>query len=362
MRLNAIQLFINSAVMMSNLFIPVLAQDLGASGTTIGIIGAVYGAALFISTYTFSRVADSVSPKTLLYAGFLSATITFFLQIFATSPFHLAVIRALAGFSIGIYPAVLMLYVYNLERSIGKFSSFMPLGWAIGNLLAGIIAVYWKIFAISSLFFALAFLITLTLPDTRAKTKRKTDYFSKDILKKNWDVYFGFFLRQIGANNVWVIFPLYLVSLGANELMVGIIYMLNPTLQFFIMRRLDRYNTSYLIHAGDLLSAAAFVMLIPLSAYYQAVAGMILIAYSYSYLYVGSTRILIETNEEKGAAAGLLNSAIAFASIIGSLLGGIILQYSNYNYRAVMASGAFFAVLGYIVVRLNSSGRPQKSS
>ncbi len=362
MRLNAIQLLINSAVMMSNLFIPVLASNLGASGTEIGIIGAVYGAALFISTYVFSRKADSVSPKALLYAGFLSATVTFFLQIYATSPLTLGAIRALAGFSVGIYPAVLMLYVYNLKRSIGKFSSFMPLGWAVGNLLAGIIAVYWKIFVLSSIFFALAFLITLTLPGAEVKVKKRTDYLSRDILKKNWDVYFGFFLRQIGANNVWVIFPLYLVSLGANELWVGIIYMLNPTLQFFIMRRLDRYDTSYLIHAGDILSAAAFVALIPLTAYYQAVVGMILIAYSYSYLYVGSTRILIETNEEKGAAAGLLNSSIAFATIIGSLMGGIILEYSNYNYKAVMATGAFFAVLGYIVVRFNSSGTPQKSS
>jgi DHA1 family multidrug resistance protein-like MFS transporter len=361
MRLNAIQFFINTSVMMSNLFIPVLAQNRGASDIQIGIIGAVYGAALFISTYIFSRAADSYPPKMLLYAGFVSATVTFFLQIFAYDPLSLAIIRALAGFSVGIYPAVLMLYVYNLRRSIGKFSSFMPLGWAVGNLLAGIIAVYWQIFSIASLLFAASFLITLTLPDVKVSTKKKADYFSRDILKKNWNIYFGFFLRQIGANNVWVIFPLYLVSLGANELWVGIIYSLNPTLQFFIMRRLDSYKTATLIHAGDLLSAAAFIALIPLTVYYQAVPGMVLIAFSYSFLYVGSMRELIETNVEKGAAAGLLNSSIAFATIIGSLVGGIILQY--YGFRAVMATGAFFALVGYAVMQLaGSSGKPQKSS
>ncbi len=362
MRLNAIQLFINMAVMMSSLFIPVLAHNLGASGIEIGIIGAVYGAALFISTYIFSRAADSYPPKTLLYAGFISASVTFFLQVFAYDPLSLAIIRALAGFSVGIYPAVLMLYVYNLRRSIGKFSSFMPLGWAVGNLLAGVIAIYWQIFSIASLLFAASFLITLTLPVTQeVRTKKKADYFSRDILKKNWNLYFGFFLRQIGANNVWVIFPLYLVSLGANELWVGIIYSLNPTLQFFIMRRLDNYKTTSLIHAGDLLSAAAFIALIPLTIYYQAVVGMVLIAFSYSFLYVGSMRELIETNEEKGAAAGLLNSSIAFATIIGSLVGGIILEY--YSYRAVMAAGAFFALLGYAVMQLTgSSGKPQKNS
>lgn len=360
MMLNAIQLFVNSAIMMSNLFIPVIAHELGASGTEIGIIGAAYGAALFLSTYIFSRASESISPKTVLFAGFLSAAVTFFLQIFATSPFTLGMIRAFAGFSVGIYPAAMMLYVYHLKRSIGKFSSFMPMGWAIGNLLAGIIALYWKIFILSSFFFAIAFLISLKLPDIEVKTKRKTDYFSREILKKNWNIYFGFLLRQIGANNVWIIFPLYLVSLGASELWIGIIYTLNPTMQFFIMRRLDRYNTSYLIHAGDLLSAAAFIALIPLTEYYQAVVGMALIAYSYSYLYVGSTRMLIETNDEKGAAAGLLNSAIAFATIIGSLIGGIVLEYSGF--RVVMFVGAIFAVLGFAVVRFNSSDTPQKSS
>ena len=359
MRLNSIQLFVNSAIMMSNLFIPVVANQLGASGTQIGIIGAIYGAALFISTYIFSRASDLLPPKTLLYTGFLSSTVAFFLQIFAYDPFSLGVIRALAGFSAGIYPAVLLLYVYNLRRSIGKFSSFMPLGWAVGNLLAGIIAAYQKIFVLSSLFFALSFLITLTLPAVQIRTKSKGNYFSLDILKKNWNIYFGFFLRQIGANNVWVIFPLYLMNLGANELWVGLIYTLNPALQFFIMRRLDRYNSMHLVHLGDLFSVAAFMAFIPLTIYYQAVFGMILIAFSYSCLFVGSTRLLIETNEEKGAAAGLLNSSIAFAQIMGSLIGGAILQY--YGFKYVMAAGAFFAVLGYFALRFSSSRKLQKS-
>ncbi|MDJ1421116.1 MAG: MFS transporter [Candidatus Methanoperedens sp.] len=359
MRLNMIQLFTNSAVMMSNLFIPILAHEFEASGIEIGIIGAAYGGALFISTYIFSRAADLFPPKTLLYAGFLSASVTFFLQIFAYDPLSLGVVRALAGFSAGVYPAVLVLYVYNLKRSIGKFSSFMPLGWAVGNLLAGIIAVYWQIFAIASLLFASSFLVTLTLPGTEVHTRKKADYFSRDILKKNWGIYFSFFLRQIGANNVWVIFPLYLASLGADKLWIGIIYMLNPALQFLIMRRLDRYNTVRLIHAGDLISAVAFISLIPLTIYYQAIFGMVLIAFSYSCLYVGSVRLLIDTNEEKGTASGLLNSAIAFSTIIGSLLGGAILEY--YGFQGVMAIGAFFAVLGYAVIRFKSSGISQRS-
>ncbi|MFA4955409.1 MAG: MFS transporter [Candidatus Methanoperedens sp.] len=361
MRLNTIQLLINSSIMMSNLFIPIVASELNASGTQIGIIGACYGAALFLSTYIFSRAADNYPPKTLLYAGFLSSSVTFFIQMYAYDPASLAIIRAMAGFSAGIYPAVLMLYVYNLKRSIGKFSSFMPLGWALGNLLAGIIAVYWEIFAVASLFFALSFLITLTLPDTEAGVRKKTDLFSVELLKKNWNIYFAFFLRQIGANGVWLIFPLYLASLGANKFWIGTIYMLNPFLQFFIMRRLDRFSNRFLIHTGDLLSVAAFLVLIPITIYYEAIVGLVLIAFSYAFLFLGSTNELIKNNDEKGAAAGLLNSSIALASILGSLIGGILFEI--YSFKAVLAFGAFFAFIGYVVMLLaDRSHIPEKSS
>ena len=360
MRINAIQLFTNTAVIMSVIFIPVLADNFGASGIDIGLIGAAYGITLFISTYIFSRAADSYPPKKLMYAGFLSATVTYFLQVFASDPLSLGIIRALAGFSAGIYPAALLLYVYNMKRNIGKFISFMPLGWAFGFLAAGVIAVFWQIFTISSLLFAAAFLITLTLPDMEIRTKRKADYFSPDILKKNWNIYLAFFLRQMGANNVWIVFPLYLLSLGASELWVGVLYMINPVLQFFIMRRLDRYRNTTLISAGYLLSAAAFLAFLPLTNFYQAAVGMVLIAFSFSTLYVGSTNELIEQNEEKGTSAGLLNSTFSLSIAIGSLMGGIILEF--YNFRAVVAMGALLSLVGYAVFHLPKNWRkPQKS-
>jgi len=129
MRLNVIQLFINSSIMMSNylsrsLQVNYMQQVLNRDNRSM------LWSCAFYFTYIFSRQLIPI-PKMLLLAGFLSSSITFFIQMFAYDPISLAIIRALAGFSVGIYPAVLILYVYNLKQSIGKFSSFMPLGWAL---------------------------------------------------------------------------------------------------------------------------------------------------------------------------------------------------------------------------------------
>jgi len=61
-----------------------------------------------------------------------------------------------------------------------------------------------------------------------------------------------------------------LIILDRNNLYV------KSALQFFIMRRLDRYDNNFLVHAGDLLSVIAFIALIPLTIYYQAIPGLAL--------------------------------------------------------------------------------------
>ncbi len=65
--------------------------------------------------------------------------------------------------------------------------------------------------------------------------------------------------------------------------------------------------------------------------------------------------------KKKELLPDLLNSSIALASIIGSFMGGFVFEY--YGFRAVMATGAFFAIIGYAVMLMTDRSHiPQKSS
>jgi len=157
MRLNLIQVFTSASVFMCLVYIPLFAEELDATHTEIGIIGAIYGITLFISSYIFGRATDIYPPKLLLYAGSLTCALFFFLQTFATTPEALGLIRALAGFSTGILPAALISYVHTIGRDVGKFVSFGALGWATGAVVAGVVARLTGdlngIFIASSIFF-----------------------------------------------------------------------------------------------------------------------------------------------------------------------------------------------------------------
>ncbi|NMG83783.1 MAG: MFS transporter [Methanosarcinales archaeon] len=321
MRLNLIQLFTNSSTFMCLIYIPLFAEQLGATHTQIGIIGAVYGIALFISSYMFGRAADMYSQRMLLYISFAASALFFSFQMFATTPQNLAFIRALAGFSAGMFPPVLISYVHSLKKDIGKFSSFGALGWTAGALIAGIIANLKGIFFLSSIFFLISFILLVRLPDIPS-TSKKQSLFSIETIKKNWNIYITYFTRHAGACSVWIIFPLYLKALGAQELVIGLIYSINPILQFFFMQRLKTDNSEELIKIGYLASIIAFASLYFVTAYYQVVFSMIAVAVSWSFMYVGSVLTLLKHNTDKGTSIGLLTAVIGIAAVFGSFIGG----------------------------------------
>lgn len=368
MRWNAVQMLTNAAISSSVMVIPLLAQELGANDIEIGVIGAVYGLALFVSYYVFGVMSDIYSRRAVLWAGLSLSSIFFFFQVFAGSPLSLALVRIAAGFSVGIFPSALVAHVYEMKKPLGKFLSYGSLGWAVGNAIVGPIALYFGgdtvnavytyhvIFVASSIFFATSFLISLSSPKISTPHVR-TRFFSFEPFKRNWYVYLSMFIRHTGAQCVWVIFPLFLASLGADLMWIGFIYALNSALQFIIMRHVHRFDEMHLIRAGALLSALVFVLYSLATTYYHILPMQIIIAAAWSCMYVGSMSYLMRRNEEKATCAGILSSIISLSGIVGPLLGGIISYYFGFVATMYFASGMSF--VSFLVFDLSGKKETQ---
>jgi predicted MFS family arabinose efflux permease len=323
---------------MSMMLIPLLADEMGATLTQVGIIMSVYGICLFFSSYMFSKAADEWDIKKLLLLGLACSAVAYFLQVFAYDPLSLAVIRGLLGICVGMYPAALIMHVYGQKRSLGKFISLGALGWAAGFFGAGLLGDFNLIFTFSALMVLFSLFIAAGMK--RVEVERiKVDYFSFSTIKKNWNIYLSFFLRHIGAVAIWTIFPLYLFTLGADTFWIGVIYTINPIVQFFMMRRLDSFNMEKVVKAGHFFSVAAFFSLIPATVFYHVIPSMLMVAASWSFLLVGSTELLIKRNKDKATASGFLNSVISLSMIIGALLGGAVANQWGFQAVFVVAGG-----------------------
>ncbi len=359
MRSHLILFLSNASVMMSIIFIPLFADLVGASRLEIGIIGASYGIAIFFSSYFFSRASDMRDKRVFLKAGLSMAAIAFFMQIFARDAISLTLVRGAAGFAMGILTAPLIVYTYESGGKLGIFSSYGALGWAVGGMLAGIIAQfaesvvqteplvpYWAVFILSSVFFFVSFLVSVNLPEVEVRPTR-VPLFPVALIKKNLWVYAPMLLRNTGAFSIWIIFPIFLMELGANKFWIGTIFFANTYTQFLIMRRLDIKNDVLLIKAGLFISGLVFFSYSLATEFYLVIPMQIALAFSYSFVYVGSLLFLTRTNEEKTTAVGILNSVLSFSMVLGPLFGGTISQMWGFHVAMYFAAGITF--LGLLI-------------
>lgn len=341
MQASLINLLTQISIASSLLFIPVFAKEIGASDWEIGIIASAYSFSTFVASSIFGRLSDFYNKKFILLVGLFLSGIFFFAQCLVSNPLQLLMVRALVGFSIGIFPAALVSYAYEKNKNVGHFSAFGSLGWAFGQLLAGIIMIYYGIFLFGAILFFLAFLIAIREEIPSEKIKRSGG--SLKILKQNFLIYFAFLLRHIGASAVWLVFPIYLTGLGISKFWIGVIYFTNSFLQFIIMQKIERVDPNKLLNVGTIFSGMTFLLYSLATQIYEYMIIQLLIALGWSAMYVGSLRLVLEKNVERNSAAGFLNSTIYLSTIIGSLIGGVIAE--NYGYTACFYFGSILCFL-----------------
>lgn len=342
-----IQLLTNLGLTLSTLFIPLFAEELKASPFEIGIIVSAYNGSLFVSSFIFGRIADIYGKKRVIMTGLLAASIIFAGQIFIYDIRSMLVMRILTGLAAGVFPAALTTLVFETGGPLGRYSALGSLGWAMGGLIAGFVKGYNALFLLSSAVFLVSFSSSLKIREREARIEGRL--FSFDVLRKNFREYFSFLLRHTGAMGVWAVYPLFLQALGADKMWIGIIYSLNPLFQFVFMQIVDRFRGRVMIDIGLILSVATFSLYAACTNHYQVLMAQIVLALSWSFLYLGELKHLLHSNVERVTAVGTFNSMMGLAGVFGPVLGGAV---SQYGFTALMLYAAGMTLLGFAVLKI----------
>jgi len=123
---------------------------------------------------------------------------------------------------------------------------------------------------------------------------------------------------------------------------------------------MDRLRSTLLIVIGLIASAAAFYSFTLARGFAGMLAAQLLLGLSWTGLYVGGLKYIMERNDERATATGIFQSTINISEALGPLLGGILvlttgrvgLMYAGA--LAALAAAAVFAVAnGY-----SRAGRP----
>jgi len=94
------------------------------------------------------------------------------------------------------------------------------------------------------------------------------------------------------------------------------------------------------------LSALVFFAFGIVTSFKQVVPIQVILALSWSCLYLGSLRELMRINPERSTAAGMFQSVLSLSAVGGALLLGVI---GGFGYRTVMFVAAALAVAGGVL-------------
>jgi len=331
---------------------------MGASRLVIGLVVTGYAAALLFSSIFLGRFADVRGRRAILIAGFALAAAATFTQALATDVVQLAIVRILLGLSAGTVPSVLVAYfLYETKAGVGKFASFGALGWGFGSIMAGIFGSAVIIFLFAGGLMVMAAATIWRLPKTHEIT-HALPLFPKAVFKENAAVYVSILIRHTGAHMVWVTYPLFLIDeLGADKFWIGIVYATNAFTQFFVMRHLDRISSSHLVALGLGFSAVTFSLFTLARNYLEIIPLQVILAISWSSLYVGSLKHINECSSEKATATGWLSGMISIAAIMGPVTGGYLNDLIDYRMTMIVAVFLCLTALALFILFKDSMGK-----
>lgn len=334
MKAESINLLSNAAIFSSLLLISLLAEELGASPTEIGLIVASYSLASFISSYIFGRLSDIHGRRLFLISGLVISSIACAAQYFAHDTTTLLISRVFVGFASGIYPAALLAYAYESKHRMNRFLAWGSGGWGLGTVLGGIVATMFTVrapFILSAVLMALTIPIAIAMP-FRKDVKMAVPLFPVKVIKRNLSIYLPVLIRHTGACAIWVMYPIFIRGLdGAGTALffwVGVMYGINSFTQFIVMGQLRR-KSSVLLPWGLALSMVTFISFTFCDSIWLLMPTQVILAAAWALIYVGSIKFIMRHNRERATATGFLNSILQMSAILGSIIGGLIIEWTG---------------------------------
>ena len=151
----------NSINPIVSLYVRQLLNDHGNVVFISGIIAALPGIATFLVASHFGALGDKIGTHKIIVAGFIAASIFFFLTAFVQNTVELGILRCLVGFSDAcLFPQVQTMLTKNSPAAVtGRIFSWNQSAMYIGNIVGPLLGSF-----VSGMFnYSMVFIVTTVI-------------------------------------------------------------------------------------------------------------------------------------------------------------------------------------------------------
>ena len=315
--------FISSLSILSmSTYIPYWAYICGLSYLEVILVAAYYGVTIFIVNVIIGRLSDKIGVrKPFILIGLIITGISILLFSWPQNFVEFSISRIFTAIGFGIYIPTLTALVTDKKMKLGKFSGVGTAAWAVGVVISGLIGIYLVqgIFVFSGLVVLGSAFIALSIKEEKTSTQ-KYQFSTLTLFWQRKRIFLSFIVRHSLATAVWIIWPIYLSTMGANEIDISLIQLLNPITSSIIMSRFtDKLDSKLMFNLGLIFTSLTFIGYLLASNWILILPVQIVLGFSWGFLYVGTLRYAIESTDfDKSTISGWINSIQSISAILGA--------------------------------------------
>lgn len=353
-------------------FLPLYAQDMGASGVLLGLIFSSFALARLIITPFVGAMSDLRGRKMFLIIGLGWFAVTALAYIVADSPALLVGVRFAQGLAAAMVVPVAMALVADRTvigdegRTMALFHTSFLLGWGMGPLIGGVVydlAGFNANFVLMAVLSALSLvLVVFKVHDpVKLSAGASTEGWPERLALLADRQLLAVFLARAGSaaqvGCLVAFLPLLGGSLGLAAWQVGLFI----TVNVFIMtglqtpagRLADRWPRGPLVVTGQMVSAAGMAALPFSSGFWAMMALAVVMGMGAGLSLPAMTAVVVARSKARGAgmglAMGVYNSAFSLGVVVGPVAAGWLSDLSDFNaafyLAAALCGGSAFLLM-----------------
>lgn len=348
---------------------PFLIDDLGASGSALGLLVATAALTEFLFGPVWGSISDRVGRKPILMIGMFGYALAMFLFGIANQIWMLIAFRALSGVLSSATITTTMAYIGDSTSEkargggMGLLGAVAGAGTVIGPGIGGLLAggsLNTPFFVSSALALVSVVLVALLLPESLPRQARDTQEQKIKLVRFDelWRALTGpigmllliAFLATFGTSNFEAIFGLYMLNkldygpeqVGWILTLVGAIALVGRGLLTGVVT--GRWGEPTVIKASLLVGSIGFILLLLANTYAAVLLTTGIYICSITFLRPSIHSLTSKrTNVGQGASMGLSNSFVSLGRVVGPIYAGIVFDI-NPNYPYISGALILFVV------------------
>jgi len=348
---------------------PFLIDELGASGSALGLLVATAALTEFLFGPIWGSISDRVGRKPILMIGMFGYALAMFLFGIANEIWMLIAFRALSGVLSSATITTTMAYIGDSTSEkargggMGLLGAVAGAGTVIGPGIGGLLAggsLTTPFFVSSALALVSVVLVAILLPESLPREARGTQEQKIKLIRFDelWRALTGpigmllliAFLATFGTSNFEAIFGLYMLNkldygpeqVGWILTLVGAIALIGRGLLTGVVT--GRWGEPTVIKASLLVGSVGFILLLLANTFAAVLVTTGIYTCSITFLRPSIHSLTSKrTSVGQGASMGLSNSFVSLGRVLGPLYAGIVFDI-NPNYPYISGALILFVV------------------